>query len=369
MKYDFKKTVLLVIISITISFSFTIETAYSDGYGVALGSFNGVIAYSNGNTGTYLINNQTYINATYIGVQWQCVEYVRRYYYQIYGVDLASAWRGNADTWYDNAAIMNLDRYQNKITTIRPQVGDILVSESCHIAIVRSVSDTEVCTIQQNWTNTSGDLNLCRTLSRNSFGQYSVAGFSSGYPIRGWLRRHNTTDGWVSVSSLNVSPSNVILGQDFNISFVLKETRGAAKTFDWVAVAVLQADGTFIFDAATYPNVTVPANGTWSRTATNYLYNTRPPGTYKVMIRGYIDGQWFDFDYTDNGQNPRNFSVITASSIIPGDLNRDGTVNIYDYGIFHENYGKTGCGNPADINGDCVVNYLDYGILHQNYGR
>lgn len=54
---------------------------------------------------------------------------------------------------------------------------------------------------------------------------------------------------------------------------------------------------------------------------------------------------------------------------IPGDLNKDGTVNALDFSILSENYGSTDCGNIADINGDCVVNIFDYNILQENYGR
>ena len=130
-----------------------------------------------------------YVNGIYVGIKWQCVEYIRRYYLSIYGLDLASMHRGDANTWYDSAANMGLDSYINGGSN-RPQIGDILVSNEGdygHVGIVRSVSDSQVCTIQQNFLNDSSDVNRCLTLTVTE-GNYTVAGFSSAYPVHGWLR-------------------------------------------------------------------------------------------------------------------------------------------------------------------------------------
>jgi hypothetical protein len=54
---------------------------------------------------------------------------------------------------------------------------------------------------------------------------------------------------------------------------------------------------------------------------------------------------------------------------LPGDLNSDGIVNIFDYNLLLQNFGATDCGNVADLNGDCSVNIFDYNILLENFGR
>jgi len=54
---------------------------------------------------------------------------------------------------------------------------------------------------------------------------------------------------------------------------------------------------------------------------------------------------------------------------VVGDINRDGIIDIRDYGIWRQNFGATDCGNPADINADCIVDIRDYGIWRQNFGR
>jgi glutathionylspermidine amidase/synthetase len=56
-------------------------------FGTYLGSFNGVVSYSNGSTSN-VSNQSNYVNGTYIGMKWQCVEYVRRYYLSRYGKNL-----------------------------------------------------------------------------------------------------------------------------------------------------------------------------------------------------------------------------------------------------------------------------------------
>ncbi len=54
-------------------------------FGTSLGSFNGVVAYSNGSS-TYVSPTSNYVGGKYTGIQWQCVEYVRRYYLAVYGL-------------------------------------------------------------------------------------------------------------------------------------------------------------------------------------------------------------------------------------------------------------------------------------------
>jgi len=56
----------------------------------------------------------------------------------------------------------------------------------------------------------------------------------------------------------------------------------------------------------------------------------------------------------------------------PGDINRDGDVNILDLSILLANFGKSGEAmlNPgADINEDGDVNILDLSILLANFGK
>ncbi|MFH1510838.1 MAG: dockerin type I domain-containing protein [Candidatus Woesearchaeota archaeon] len=54
---------------------------------------------------------------------------------------------------------------------------------------------------------------------------------------------------------------------------------------------------------------------------------------------------------------------------IPGDVNCDGKVNIFDLVLVAQNYGKKDYTGPADLNGDRAVTILDLVIVAQNYGK
>jgi hypothetical protein len=78
----------------------------------------------------------------------------------------------------------------------------------------------------------------------------------------------------------------------------------------------------------------------------------------------------------DTGQYKSDFvaamweAYYNKSAVLPGNINGDGTVNIFDYNIFLQNLGATNdCQNEADLNADCSVNIFDYNILLENFGR
>ena len=121
--------------------------------------------------------------------------------------------------------------------------------------------------------------------------------------------------GYASVSQgVTITPSRVILGQNFTVSFTLKEVWGLPITFENVAVAILRSDNSLLFDLAMYNNVTIPANGTWSQSPTGQIYTSNPPGTYKAVIRGKVPGgDWFDFSVTGSGVNPRSFTAVSCT--------------------------------------------------------
>ena len=54
---------------------------------------------------------------------------------------------------------------------------------------------------------------------------------------------------------------------------------------------------------------------------------------------------------------------------IPGDYNRDGTVNAADYAVWRNTLGATGPGLDADDNGDNAVNTADYDLWRAHFGQ
>jgi len=154
-------------------------------FGEYVGSFNDVDAYSNGSNSTtsWDYNTSSGINT---GMKWQCVEYVNRYYYNIYGLDLKSTGiYGNANHYYYNASEAGLSAFPNGGSE-SPKIGDILCSNGGdygHVAIIRNVTTDNVGVIHQNLSNSPSD-NL-KTISRKGNQLYA---FNSNYPVIGWLR-------------------------------------------------------------------------------------------------------------------------------------------------------------------------------------
>ena len=151
-------------------------------YGTQVGTFNGVIAYSNGTTGT------VGASGTY-GLKYQCVEYANRYYVLVYGHKNLKG-TGNANTYFSTAAAKGLKAYANCGTTA-PKVGDMITSTGGsygHIAIIREVGTNYIKVIHQNWSNTTTDNSKTLTMTTTG-GKYCVAAFSASYPVQGWMRK------------------------------------------------------------------------------------------------------------------------------------------------------------------------------------
>ncbi len=125
--------------------------------------------YSNG-TCTYLSNEHCHDNnGNYLGIKYQCVEFVRRYIYQKAGINLASLWaKGDAHDWYDARDKMNL----SKIPIKYAQEGDIITFTGGpygHIGIVNNISDHYINVTSQNLYNDERDPDV--QISRNNLGR------------------------------------------------------------------------------------------------------------------------------------------------------------------------------------------------------
>lgn len=156
----------------------------SSSFGSKVGSFNGVTAYSNGST-SYVSKQYNTYNGYQTGMKWQCVEYVNRYFWAKFGRKIAG---GNANTYYSNASSKGLKRAANG-SSDKPQPGNILCSAGGphgHVAIITKVGKDYVEVIHQNWSNSSSD-NRKRLSMKVKNGKYTISGFSSSYPIQGWL--------------------------------------------------------------------------------------------------------------------------------------------------------------------------------------
>lgn len=131
--------------------------------GDRLDSLNHVVVYYNGGMGNVSGRN-TSPDGYNIGLKYQCVEFVKRYYYEYYKHKMPNAY-GNAIDFFDKKlkdGALNKDRdliqYTNPSHS-KPEVGDLIIlnatfsNEYGHVVIVSGVSDDEVEIIQQNAGN------------------------------------------------------------------------------------------------------------------------------------------------------------------------------------------------------------------------
>lgn len=141
------------------------------------------------------------------GLQFQCVEYVKRFYYEALGITRALNWTGNAEDFFFSAdkdqvnpfgQVVNnkgLLAFSNGNAT-PPEPDDMLVFGSTdklgHIAIITSVTASEVTFVEQNWSIT-GTSTLPLSVSTTGYKIHdrvstSHSGQTHLYTVLGWLR-------------------------------------------------------------------------------------------------------------------------------------------------------------------------------------
>lgn len=126
--------------------------------GDSVDSHNGVIVYNNGpdyskSHGKHFTKNDSF----YYGKKWQCVEFIKRYYYEHFHFIMPDG-MGYAKDFFNSGlghGKLNKQRgllqFQNNGDE-PPAVNDILVfgGKYGHVAIVTHVADSEIEVVQQN---------------------------------------------------------------------------------------------------------------------------------------------------------------------------------------------------------------------------
>lgn len=130
-------------------------------WGANIGSFEDVIAYSNGaDTGSWS-SLEPYCQD---GYEYQCVEYIRRFYRLHLGMN-TSNWHANGNQFYGYGPTWGLEQHPNNGTEL-PVPDDILCFNSGtygHVAIVVSATSSTVRVIEQNVSSTNAFRNLSVT--------------------------------------------------------------------------------------------------------------------------------------------------------------------------------------------------------------
>jgi len=128
--------------------------------GDSVDSFNNVNVYYNGNVSNVEGRNLTRDNYN-LGLKYQCVEFVKRYYYEHLNHKMPNSY-GHAKDFFNTKLKdgeynrdRNLIQYSNPSTS-KPKVNDLIVFGATpynsfgHVAIVSKVSDNRIEIIQQN---------------------------------------------------------------------------------------------------------------------------------------------------------------------------------------------------------------------------
>ncbi len=127
--------------------------------GQKLDSLNNVIVYYNGGVDNVVQRNTK--DGYNLGLEYQCVEFVKRYYFEYYNHKMPDSY-GHAISFYDEDVLdgkinekRNLIQYSN-LSISKPKEGDLLIMEGSmfnkygHVAIISKVTNQEVEMIQQN---------------------------------------------------------------------------------------------------------------------------------------------------------------------------------------------------------------------------
>lgn len=190
---------LLLGVAVTVSVSLWRSLLSDDGVapeyevGDKQGELNGVIIYYNGDSSVSSGRNLT-SDGYNLGLRYQCVEFVKRYYYERLSHRMPESW-GHAKDFFDpNVSDGSLNKPRGLLQFkngggSKPRPDDLIVfgpSESNsygHVAIVSKVSASEIEIAQQN----SGPKGKPRvTIDLNKEGETWLV---DNIRVLGWLRK------------------------------------------------------------------------------------------------------------------------------------------------------------------------------------
>jgi surface antigen len=185
MKQKFLITGVVLGIAIAVLFFWS-----SQKVGRVLDSYKGVSVYDNGLLFFRSYGKNYAPDGYYFGQKWQCVEFVKRFFYEAKGHKMPDV-MGNAKNFFDGKLAdgalnqrRGLIQYRNGSTN-KPRADDLLVftdTKFGHVAIVTVVGNNSLEVIQQNvLSGTRGHFSLVA-----SNGYYFVT--SPRIPA-GWLRK------------------------------------------------------------------------------------------------------------------------------------------------------------------------------------
>jgi surface antigen len=187
--------ILLIVAAGVAAYFFWGRPGHATAIGAPVDSLHGVVVYYNGSV-DHVDGRNVSADGYNLGLKYQCVEFVKRYYYQHLHHRMPDSY-GHAKDFFDrdvNDGEENkrrgLTQFSNPSAAI-PLVGDLIIFSASeynpygHVAIVSNVFENEIEIIQQN----PGAFNSSRTRFqlRRENGKWKVVQDRA----LGWLRKVN----------------------------------------------------------------------------------------------------------------------------------------------------------------------------------
>ncbi len=161
--------------------------------GQKIDSLKGVYVYYNGGVGN-VEGREVTKDGYNIGLKYQCVEFVKRYYYEVLDHKMPDSYGHAKDFFNPNSKDATINTQRNLLqytnpSTSKPEVNDLVVYSGTllnkfgHVSIISKVTEKEVEIIQQN-PGPFGNSRETYTL-KNTDGKWRI----DNPQILGWLRK------------------------------------------------------------------------------------------------------------------------------------------------------------------------------------
>lgn len=184
---------ILVLITIGIFISKKVNLNPSYTIGQKVDSLHGIYVYYNGNVGN--INGREVSKDGYnLGLKYQCVEFVKRYYYEELNHKMPDSYGHAKDFFNPTIKDGNLNKQRDLLqytnsSSSKPKVKDLIIYSGTilnkfgHVSIISKVTETDIEIIQQN----PGPFGNSREVYKlkNINGKWSI----DNDRILGWLRK------------------------------------------------------------------------------------------------------------------------------------------------------------------------------------
>lgn len=192
-----KKTAIITSILIVIYFSYKglKKVNFNSEYevGQQIDSLHSVVVFYNGGVDNVVKRNTK--EGYNLGLEYQCVEFVKRYYYEHFNHKMPDSY-GHAISFYDKKVSdgkinkqRNLIQYSNASISA-PKESDLIIMEGSlfnkygHVAIISKVTENSVEIIQQNPGPFSSSREVFE-LSKTTEGKWKIGNDR----VLGWLRK------------------------------------------------------------------------------------------------------------------------------------------------------------------------------------